>query len=156
MTLDSFKAAMKKDVKKLEAKMVTGFSNQDLVRKKIHDGLEAKKEAVSEMSECEGCEAQRQLYRRCCRYGYGLGSETCARLPPLGPNRKENWLPRELEIHGWVKESSMKEMTGRDEQVMTLLRAMEKTSSQEVNDFIAWTFSEAHQGRWSKETMISL
>ena len=44
-TMDSFKAEMKKDVKKLEAMMVTGFSNQDLVRKKIDDGFEAKKEA---------------------------------------------------------------------------------------------------------------
>ena len=96
-----------------------------------------------------------------CTVGSAAGAGTVwgRRLAPdchlLVPYRKENWLPRELEILGWVKDSSMKEMTERDERVMTLLTAMEKTSSKEVDDFIAWTFSEAHQGTWSKETMIS-
>ena len=82
--------------------------------------------------------------------GYGLGSAS-------GPNYRENWEPRKIEIKGWVTDWPMREMTGlSDEQVMQLPPHLEGTSPKEVTYFDDRTYSKDNQGTWSKKTMVSL
>ena len=68
---------------------------------------------------------------------FGLGSGTFAWPPPLGQNGKEAWMPRKIDIKGWVEDWSQKEATG-----LTNDRTMEHTGELETDNVeVRVTFS---------------
>ena len=86
-----------------------------------------------------------QLYsEQCGQYTAWTGIGLFCLTPTLEPNCKN-------EISGWLKDWSLKVMTGiHDEQVKYVLAQLEGTMTKEVKDFVGWAHSKENRGTWSK------
>ena len=81
-----------------------------------------------------------------------------AHAQPLGPNRKDRWERRKIEVKGWVTKAwSKRQITGlNDDKVKELLGQHADFMIEDANACIDWTHSKENQGPWLKKTMVSL
>ena len=115
----------------LEAKMEVGFGSEACERKGVCEELTKMKEEVTSLKlggSCAVSSAASTLH--------GLGSGTFAGPPTFGPNRKENWAARKMDIKGMVKDWPMREMTGLNDEQAT---EFQNTWPKELKDVVDQT-----------------
>ena len=67
--------------------------------------------------------------------GLRLVSGTFARPPPLGPNWKDIWEQRKIEVKGWVTEWSTGQITGlNDDEVKDVLGQLEDLTTEDAKN----------------------
>ena len=54
--------------------------------------------------------------------GVGLGSGTLARPPPLSTRWDDPWVPRKLELQGWIPDFTQKNIQGIPDSPVMILR----------------------------------
>ena len=105
-------------------------------KEKVHEEMASMKEDIKSVKLGSSCEGNTAASKR-----YGLGSGTFARRPPPGPNWRENWMPKKIDIKRLVKDWSMKEMTGfNDQHVMKLMTEFEGSLRKEAKYFTDCTY----------------
>ena len=77
--------------------------------RKICDKLAKMKEEPNSMKESGSCGISSAVS---FGFGWGLGSRTIARPSLVGQTWKEAWMPRKIDIQGWVNDRSQKEVRG--------------------------------------------
>ena len=133
------------------AKMEAGFKNEENERRKVHNTLTFMEE-IKTMKMGGRC-----AISSAASTGYGLGTGTFTRPPPLGQNWKEIWVPRKLEVKGWVTLWSKRQIIGPDDdQIKGVLDQLAELMTKEAKDCIDWTQSKENQGLRLKNTQVGL